>query len=383
MKIDAPSLVALREYLDEMMYSLVDLRLSFEVPTTPTGFPHFESLQQTVKRLDPSHHTLFRLFRIGEVVDDASLRAAFPERIFNALIVTELLEQDSSGAWRTPSLLIVPAEGLYLIVGVPPSYPTGTRPCNTWFDMSSYFIANALPRSLRGQRVLDICSGSGLQSLLCAARGADSVLGLELNREAVETARANAILNGLDDRVEFRQSDMLAAVGASESFDFVVCNTPYAPVIEGSEAPRSFEEIGNSVLRRVPSRLPAHLSGRSRGIIGTWRSVGHGSTTYQMQSIASQLEKEGFAIFAYVDRAPDTVDGVLRILQNDLAQRAGLDPARVEQIVNGVRELLQKPERPVDGFYNQLIYFQKGRIESAGSERAVFGLSPPPPTAQN
>ena len=380
MKIDAPSLTAIREYLDEMMYSLVDLRLSFEVPRTPAGFPHFESLQQAVKRLDPSHHTLFRLFRVGEAVDDASLRAAVPERVFNALIECELLERDESGAWRTPSLLIVPAEGLYLIVGAPPSFPTAARPCNTWFDMSSYFVANALPRSLHGQRVLDICSGSGMQALLCATRGASAV-GLELNPEAVETARANAALNGLDNKVEFRQSNMLAAVGERETFDFIVCNTPYAPVIAGPEPPRSLEEIGNSVLLGVPSKLPAHLSGRSRGIIGTWRSAGYRSSTYQMESIASQLEKEGFAIFAYVDRAPDTADSVLRILQGDLTQRAGLEPERVAEIVNGVRELLRKSEPPIDGFYNQLIYFQKGKIESAGSERAIFGLSPAPPKA--
>jgi len=193
----------------------------------------------------------------------------------------------------------------------------------------------------------------------------------------VETARANAILNGLDDRVEFRQSDMLAAVGGSETFDFIVCNTPYAPVIGGDEAPRSLEEIGNSVLRGVPAQLPAHLSERGRGVIGTWRSIGYRSVTYQMQYIASELEKKGFAIFAYVDRAPDTVDGVIRILQNDLSERPGLGPAQAEEIVKLVREMIEKSEQPVDGFYNQLIYFQKGKIESAGSERAVFGLSPP------
>lgn len=383
MKIDAHSLVAIREYLDEMMYSLVDLRLSLEVPRAPTGFLHFETLQQVVERLDQNHQSLFRLFRLGETVDDVSLKAAVPERIRNALSASRLLELDPSGAWRTPSILIIPAEGLYLIVGIPPSYPTATRPCNTWFDLSSYFVANTLPRSLHGQRVLDICSGSGIQSLLCAMRGADSVLGLELNHEAVETARANAILNGLDGKIEFRQSNMLEAVGANEEFDFVVCNTPYAPVLKGVEAPRSFGEIGNSVLRGVPAVLPSHLSDGSRGIIGTWRSVGHGSKTYQMQSIASQLEKEGFAVFAYVDRAPDTLTGVLRILQNDLAQSEGLDSEKVEQLVSNVREMFEKSEQPQDGFYNQLIYFKKGRIESAGSERAIYGLSPPRATAQN
>lgn len=377
MKIDVPSLVSLRDYLSEMMYSLVDLRLSFESGLSPTGFPKFQALQQILIRLDRAHQVLFRLFRLGETVDDASVKECVPERIFRALTETEILINDETGGWRTASLLIVPAEGLLLLVNIPPSYPTASKPCNIWFDMSSYFVAKALPVWLGGQRVLDVCSGSGLQSLLCAVRGGAHVLGLELHEEAVVASRASAILNGVEGKVEFRQSDVLVSLEKGEQFDFVVCNTPYAPVIEGPDAPSSLEEVGNSVLLRLLRGLPDHLSERSRGILGAWRAIGHQSFTYLMQSIAAQMKKGGFDTFAYVDRAPDTLDGVLRILQTDLEQRAGLQPDRINDIAGSLRNLFEKSERPVDGFYNQLIYFQKGKIESATAERAIFGLSAP------
>jgi methylase of polypeptide subunit release factors len=377
MKIHSPSLAAIRDYLNEMMYSLVDLRLSFEIGLSPTGFPKFQSLQQIVNRLDPAHQVLFRLFRLGEAVDDAAVKESVPGRVFTALTETELLVRDEAGGWRTPSLLIVPAEGLLLLVNVPPSYPTASKPCHVWFDMSSYFVAKTLPTYLGDQRVLDVCSGSGLQSLLCAARGAAQVLGLDLHEEAVVAARANAILNGVDARVEFRQSNVLASLKEGELFDFVVCNTPYAPVIEGPGAPSSLEEIGNSVLLRLLRELHPHLSERSRGILGTWRAVGHQSSTYLMQSIGAAMRKDGFDTFAFVDRAPDTLDGVLRILQTDLEQRADMQPDQINGIVESVKSLFQKSERPVDGFYNQLIYFQKGKIESATAGRAIFGLSAP------
>ncbi|HKS42095.1 MAG TPA: hypothetical protein VJX74_15875, partial [Blastocatellia bacterium] len=152
---------------------------------------------------------------------------------------------------------------------------------------------------------------------------------------------------------------------------------PYAPVIEGPGAPSSLEEVGNSVLLRLLRELHPYLSERSRGILGTWRAIGHQSSTYLMQSIGADMKKEGFDTFAYVDRAPDTLDGVLRILQTDLEQRAEMQPDRINDILEGVRNLFQKSERPVDGFYNQLIYFQKGKIESATAGRAIFGLSAP------
>jgi methylase of polypeptide subunit release factors len=377
MKIHSASLAAIRDYLNEMMYSLVDLRLSFEIGLSPTGFPKFQSLQQIVNRLDPAHQVLFRLFRLGETVDDASVKESVPDRILTALTETEVLIKDEAGGWRTPSLLIVPAEGLLLVVNIPPSYPTASKPCNVWFDMSSFFVAKALPTYLGDKRVLDVCSGSGLQSLLCAARGATQVLGLELHEEAVIASRANAILNGVDGRVEFRQSNVLASLEKGERFDFVVCNTPYAPVIEGPGAPSSLEEIGNSVLLRLLRELQHHLSERSRGILGTWRAIGHQSSTYLMQSIGAGMKKDGFDTFAYVDRAPDTLDGVLRILQTDLEQRAEMQPDRINDIVESVRNLFQKSERPVDGFYNQLIYFQRGKIESATAGQVIFGLSAP------
>jgi hypothetical protein len=54
-----------------------------------------------------------------------------------------------------------------------------------------------------------------------------------------------------------------------------------------------------------------------------------------------------------------------------------MSPDRINDIVEGVRGLFQKSEWQVDGFYNQLIYFQKGKIESAPAMRAIFGLFAP------
>jgi len=375
MKINGPSLLAIREYLDEMMYSLVDLRLSFEVERSPTGFPRFQPLQQIVQRLDPTHQVLFRLFRVGEAVEEALVKRAIPERILTALLETELLVGDDPGSWRTPSLLIVPVLGMTLLVGIPPSYPTATRPCHTWFDLSSYVMAAALPANLAGRRVLEACSGSGLQSLCCAARGAARVVGLELDQEAVVTARANAILNGLDEKVEFRPSDLLSGLKEGEVFDFVVCNSPYAPVVNKPEAPATLAAVGNSVLFGILDQLPPYLSEQSGGIVATWRAAGYQSFTYQMEAIASLLEKEGFSISAFVDRAPDSIDGVLGILQTDLEQRPHMQPGAVANIVESVRNLLQESAPPIDGFYNQLIYFKRGKLESPVAGPATFGLS--------
>lgn len=374
-KIDHASLTTLRKYLDEMMYSLMDFRMSFHVEMSSLGFPTIQSLRAALRQLDAAHRVLFRLLRIGESVDDESIRTVLPANVLEALVQSELLIQDEASEWCTPSLLIVPAEGLYLLVGIPPIYSTASRACNTGFDVSSSIVARSLPVSLVGLRVLDICSGSGIQALLCARRGADFVVGLELNEEAVFTARANAVLNHLDDRVEFRQSDKLAALDASERFDFVVCNTPSAPMISQTGEPSCLEQIGNIVLLDLLEQLPRHLQPGARGVVSAWRSFGFESRTYQLTAIASQLANEGFSTSAYIDQAPNTIESLMRGLQTEIERRPGMDRAAARVMANRLREQLHQPEKPVDGAYNQLLFIEHGQNEADLSVYPLFSAS--------
>jgi len=347
------------------MYALMDYRLSVNVEMNSVGFPTLRSLRPAVRNLDPEYDVLFRLFRIGETVDDDSIKRALPVNVFDALVELELLERDADKKeWRTPSLLIVPVEGLYLIVGVPPVYTTATRPCNTGFDVSSLIVVKSLPTSLAGLTVLDVCSGSGIQGLLCARRGADSIVGLELNEEAVITARANAILNDLDQRVDFRQSDKLAALNAAERFDFVVCNTPSVPMISGTIVPTSLEEIGNVVLVDLLAQLSAHLQPDACGILCAWRSFGFAGRTFQANDIASQLAEKGFATTVHVDRAPNTIESILRGLEIELERRSSMQRTEAATIMQRLRGQLQQPEKPVDGVYNQVIFINRTRQQA-------------------
>jgi 2-polyprenyl-3-methyl-5-hydroxy-6-metoxy-1,4-benzoquinol methylase len=373
MKLNPPALVAIRELLDEMMYALVDFRLSLEVERAPTGFPRFAALQQAITRLAASQQVLFRLFRLGEPVDDDRVRAALSSRALEAFVAAGLLAVEGE-VWRTPSLLIVPLEGLYVTVGIPPSYPTATRPCRCWMDLSSYVVTHALPTSMTGDRVLDLCSGSGLLAMVCARRGAARAIGLELDASAVAIATANATLNGLADRVEFRQSDGLTALDADEQVDFVVCNTPYAPVIASAMPAITFGTLGNAVLLTCLDRLPRHLSPHAAGVLASWRAPGHGSSTYQLELVSERLESADCTISAYLDRAPDTIEGVLKIVQGDIATRGLADTT-----VTAIRDLLERPPQPFDGFYNQLIAFRKRRAPSRSGARQVFGIAAPTP----
>lgn len=75
---------------------------------------------------------------------------------------------------------------------------------------------------LDGQRVADVGSGSGILGIAAVRLGAASALCLDVNPDAVASARANATRNGVDARVTHRLGGPRDL--ASEAFDLVVAN---------------------------------------------------------------------------------------------------------------------------------------------------------------
>jgi ribosomal protein L11 methyltransferase len=87
------------------------------------------------------------------------------------------------------------------------------------------------------QRVLDLGTGSGILALAAARLGARRVIAVDQQPLAVETALANVRLNRLEEVVEVRLGDAMAAL--SESVDLIVANLQYdilCDIIESREA---------------------------------------------------------------------------------------------------------------------------------------------------
>ncbi|HSM56374.1 MAG TPA: 50S ribosomal protein L11 methyltransferase [Candidatus Sulfomarinibacteraceae bacterium] len=74
-----------------------------------------------------------------------------------------------------------------------------------------------------GMRVLDVGTGSGILAVAAARLGAGYVLAIDTDALAVEAARENAILNGVDQQIEVREGS-LQAVDHAADWDLVVVN---------------------------------------------------------------------------------------------------------------------------------------------------------------
>lgn len=80
--------------------------------------------------------------------------------------------------------------------------------------------------------VLDLCTGSGIFAIMAAKLGAKKVIAVDISSHALQTAKNNAELNGLDCyRIEFIESDYFSKI-PNTRFDKIYSNPPCMPVCE-------------------------------------------------------------------------------------------------------------------------------------------------------
>ncbi|MCA9193190.1 MAG: class I SAM-dependent methyltransferase [Planctomycetales bacterium] len=87
-------------------------------------------------------------------------------------------------------------------------------------------------KSVKGAAVLEIGTGTGLVSLVCAEQQATRIVATDINALAVLNARYNAELLGLSKLIEVRQVSNqspgpFAVLEPGESFDLIISNPPW------------------------------------------------------------------------------------------------------------------------------------------------------------
>lgn len=81
--------------------------------------------------------------------------------------------------------------------------------------------------------VLDLATGSGIIAIFSAEK-AKKVIATDINPKAINYARFNAILNGLEHKIEFRTGDMFEPVRGMK-FDLIIWNGPTISVPDARE----------------------------------------------------------------------------------------------------------------------------------------------------
>lgn len=120
-------------------------------------------------------------------------------------------------------------------------------------------------------RVLDLCTGSGCLAILAAyAFPQAQVDAVDLSPDALDVARQNIALHGLEDRVYTVHSNLLDAIPAEGQYDLIICNPPYVNQASMDALPAEYlhepqmalagGSDGMDLVRRILRDAPARMS---------------------------------------------------------------------------------------------------------------------------
>ena len=113
-----------------------------------------------------------------------------------------------------PERLAEPSKGIVINVNLGMAFGTGEHETT---KLAALFLKKTLKR---GMKVCDVGCGTGILSAIAMKLGADEVLAVDMDENAIKQAKETARLNGV--KYEVKKSDLLAQVHAK--FDLYVAN---------------------------------------------------------------------------------------------------------------------------------------------------------------
>ena len=187
--------------------------------------------------------------------DGQEIRGVF-ERNDVAIRALEGLEQNKGwfplGEPTPGTVTEIRENGIFYRVDVENGQKTG-------FFLDQKYNRLAVAKLARGRRVLDCFTHTGSFALNAALGGAEHVTAVDISASAIEMAKANAVRNGLDDRMDFLVADVFdllpeLAAKSRAPYDFIILDPPAFTKSRKTvdSAQRGYKEINLRALKLLP-----------------------------------------------------------------------------------------------------------------------------------
>ena len=174
----------------------------------------------SIKSLPKKTKLFIQLFYLGKRLHVVNVKNTLGCKILDNLLKLNLLIADGNNI--NSNYKITPFNNFYFLSG------GSIFENSAYIGSDSFYLAKHLPFNFNATKVLDLCSGTGIQAILLA-RSAKKIIGVELSREVANIARFNVVLNNVENKVKILQGDLYEVV-KNKKFDLVVSNPPFVPV---------------------------------------------------------------------------------------------------------------------------------------------------------
>lgn len=118
-------------------------------------------------------------------------------------------------------------------------------------------VADFSKSLVKGKRVLDLGTGSGILAIHSSVLGASSVVGVDIDVCALEGAKDNALLNNMN-TITWEKSDLFSAL-KDQKFDLILSNPPQLPMQTGLIQDTGGVD-GRQVVEKIIATSPTYLN---------------------------------------------------------------------------------------------------------------------------
>ena len=211
----------LRAFFTEAGYTEDSLRNQVGINELPSSrlrnLPHLLDCTREPSRIN----TLIRWFWLGLAQEFESIREFVPQREAELLLTAGLLTR--KGSQLVPEVMLVPTDKFLIASDHTAKMDTQYPELVLWPNPTSRLLSRCTVRR-HSQATLDIGTGNGILAFGASVHS-DRILATDLNPRALEFARFNARLNGIEN-VEFVGGDGFQPA-AGRKFDLIVSNPPF------------------------------------------------------------------------------------------------------------------------------------------------------------
>lgn len=102
------------------------------------------------------------------------------------------------------------------------------------FSLDTVLLANFCTINKNVKKIVDFGTNNAAIPLILSTRTNKNILGIEIQKEAVELAKKNITLNKLDNQIEIVHADINEYVKNASKVGLVICNPPFFKVEEES-----------------------------------------------------------------------------------------------------------------------------------------------------
>src|SRR3954453_53171 len=211
----------LRVWFEDAGYNESNLRKQLGAAELPSRLlrNHARLLERTAAHL--AINALLRWFWLGLPLARKQVAELIPEDILALLLQSGLLEQN--GGDLQPCAMLLHFDGFLVASDHASGIDRKQVQMVLWPNPTSKFLARFAVRR-HSRATLDLGTGSGILSL-GASRWSDFVAATDLNQRAVDCARFNARLNGVEN-IEVFAGDCFEPV-KGRRFDLILSNPPF------------------------------------------------------------------------------------------------------------------------------------------------------------